>query len=184
MAQGLGRGEPDVIVLTYLPPSTDLGTPHATPEASDTSSGLAAPAGFMPFCDQASGIGLYIPDTWHTDVKQPGRFAIVESFEPDPDSGMGGLAPSETKCDLYIAEDGADIADEIASVRAEDDGSLTSDREITLVSGETAVRMGFDGVMGDVVAFYTSVEGRGLALYCYGDFSQVDEIAGTIGPCD
>jgi hypothetical protein len=182
--------EPDVISLQYGRAETSVEDTGPLPSSKDTdpASGDTAsttlPAGFMPFCDQASGIGLYVPDTWRTDIQQPGSFAIVQSFEPETESPMGGLAPGQTKCDLIILDPQTNISHEIEQARQDDSGINTSDREMVLTSGETAVRIESEGPMGNIVSFYTAVGGCGMVMHCYGDFTQVDDIAGTIGPCD
>jgi hypothetical protein len=175
---------PDTVV-TQTAPTAEPPTPvPPTPTADATETPelpvFEPPAGFVKYEDSATGISVYIPESWVVTGVLPGERAILQSYPEDKYVGGGGQHPGDTKCDLVIRPPGVSVADAVRALGSDSLATIVSEQEIVLQSGQPGIRVEVES-MGPSVSLFTEVNGRAVVLTCFGEFEPVDQIAGTLG---
>ena len=159
------------------PEVTQIPSPTvAAPEITSTS---MPPVGFHAYRDELAGIGVFLPKGWIVTGILEGEYAILQSYPEDKYVGGERREAGDTKCDLSIRPEGEQI-DEIVNQWVSDERTtIVSEDELVLGSGSTARRFIIDS-MGRAVVYIAKINQKVVLLTCFGDFSQVDEIAATL----
>jgi heat shock protein HslJ len=137
------------------------------------------PEGWHPYQDPVTGISIYIPEDWIVTGIIEGEYAILQSYPEDKYIGGEGRDEGDTKCDLNIRPEGDQAEDLIAQWQSDAMTTIVSEGEFPFQSGLTGQRFVIDS-MGRATVFITEINQRVVLLTCFGDFSQVDEIAATL----
>jgi heat shock protein HslJ len=137
------------------------------------------PQGFKAYQDPVVGISIYIPETWVVTGIIEGQYAILQSYPVDKYIGGEMRETGDTKCDLSIQPPEVDMTGYIDQLKAAPTVTVVSEQQITLQSGMQAMRFEIDS-MGRSILFLTQLKQRTIVLNCFGDFSQVDQIAATL----
>lgn len=147
-------------------------TPIPTPEP-------VVPDGFKPYQDIPTGISVYIPESWTVTGIIDGQIAILQSYPRDKYVGGELFEAGDTKCDLFIQEEG--VPPEQIINQWENDGFTTiiSENELILYSGQGAKKYEINS-MGETTVMITEVEERVVTLSCFGNMDLFDEIAKTL----
>jgi heat shock protein HslJ len=174
----------NAINVATSPPSSEQSNqelPTMTPEPVDTTPvhNFEPPAGFKEYRDTVVGISIYIPENWTVTGVIDGEYAIFQSYPEDKYVGGEGRELGDTKCDLNIRPAGTHAAELIQQWRTNPRTTIVSEDEFILQSGLTGQRFVIDS-MGQATAFITELNQRVVILTCFGDFTQVDEIAVTL----
>ncbi|MHC4432579.1 MAG: META domain-containing protein [Planctomycetota bacterium] len=159
--------EPPTATPTDVPPTA---TP--TPEL---------PAGFKRHVDTASGVTIWVPESW--TIVEPGPHGgptILQSFLADKYVGGEALQPGDTKCDLTVHPPDTNVADVVPQNRSDPPVTIVSEGEIVLLSGRTGTRFEVES-MGRSLSLVTEVNERVVVLTCFGDLAPFDQIAVTLG---
>jgi heat shock protein HslJ len=159
--------------LAAEPPTVGQPTaPTATPATGP-------PEGFKPYQDSVAGVAIYIPESWVVTGIVPGQYAILQSYPEDKYVGGEGRAPGDTKCDLNISPPGTSAADLIQQWKSNPDTAIIAEGEIALQSGQTGTVIEAEN-MGRSLSLISDVNGRAVALTCWGEFEPFDAIAVTL----
>jgi heat shock protein HslJ len=190
----------DTAILAFEPPPAVPDTPTAAPPtptlapatrtpAQPTPTAAAAepaapaifqpPVGFKKYQDAATGISVYVPESWTVTGVLPGQSAILQSYPEDKYIGGEALEPGDTKCDLTIRPPDVSVADAIRELRSDALATIVSEQEIVLRSGELGIRMEVES-MGPSISLFTEVNERTVVLTCFGELAPFDEVAGTL----
>jgi hypothetical protein len=137
------------------------------------------PEGFKPYQDPVTGISIYIPEDWIVTGIVAGEYAILQSYPEDKYIDGEGREEGDTKCDLNIRPEGDRAEDLIAQWQSDAMTTIVSNDEFSFQSGLTGQRFVIDS-MGRATIFIAELNQRVVLLTCFGDFSQVDEIAATL----
>jgi heat shock protein HslJ len=156
----------DVVSVTASPTSTSA--PVSEP-----------PEGYNPYQDPVTGFSIYIPDEWIVTGIIEGEYAILQSYPEDKYVGGEMREEGDTKCDLRIRSEGERVEDLIQSWNSNSMTTIVSDEEFIFQSGLYGQRFVIDS-MGRAVVFITEIDQRVVLLTCFGDFSEVDQIAATL----
>jgi heat shock protein HslJ len=139
------------------------------------------PAGFRRYIHGPSGIPLWVPDTWTIIEPGPhGGSTILQSYPQDKYIGGEVRQPGDTKCDLTVHPPETQMADVIQQVRSGPHTTIVSERETVLLSGRSGMRFEVES-MGRALSMISEVNSRTVVLTCFGDLTQFDEIAVTLG---
>jgi heat shock protein HslJ len=149
------------------------------PEPTATAAAFVPPEGFKEYRDAAAGISVYIPESWTVTSVIEGEFAILQSYPEDKYIGGEMFEPGDAKCDFSIRPPGTRAADLLDGWRSDPATTILSEEQITLETGQPAYRVELES-MGPSLSVLTEVNQRTVRLSCFGDFSQIDEIARTI----
>jgi hypothetical protein len=164
------------IVPTPEPPTA---TPTDVPPAATPTPEL--PTGFKRHVDTASGVTIWVPESW--TVVEPGPHGgptILQSYPQDKYVGGERRQPGDTKCDLYVHPPGTSVADVVPQNRSDPPVTVVSEDEIVLRSGQPGRRFEVES-MGRALSLVTEVNEQAVVLTCFGDFAPFDEIAVTLG---
>jgi heat shock protein HslJ len=166
-----------------LPPSPVPPTATAEIHATSEAPAFEPPAGFKKYQAESIGVSVYIPETWleHTIVE--GQYVILQSYPKNKYVGGEAFEPGDTKCDLGLRPEGESMTDLIDQWKSDSLTTILSEEEITLASGQLAIRVEMDS-MGRSNSVITEIDGRVVVLTCFGDFTHFDEIAATINNID
>jgi peptidyl-Lys metalloendopeptidase len=140
------------------------------------------PAGFRRYVNGASGVSLWVPESW--TIVEPGPHGgspILQSYPQDKYVGGESRQPGDTKCDLTIHPPGASVADVVQQLRSSPRVTIVSEQEIALQSGRSGMRFEVES-MGRSLSLITEINERAVVLTCSGELAQFDEIAITLGP--
>jgi heat shock protein HslJ len=175
------------VILAFEPPPAAAeaptpAPPTATPEATEIAppSAFEPPAGFKQYQDAATGISVYVPESWVVTGVMPGQLATLQSYPEDKYVGGEALEPGDTKCDLTIRPPDVSVTDAIQALRSDTSATIVSEQEIVLQSGQLGIRMEVES-MGPSMSLFTEINERTVVLTCFGEFAPFDEIAATLG---
>jgi hypothetical protein len=143
------------------------------------------PAGFKQHLDAASGVALWLPESWVVVEPSPEppqgnpRTTILQSYPENKYVGGEPLRAGDTKCDLTIhpAEVGAITL--VRQIGTNPAITVVSEREVVLESGQVGTRMEIES-LGRSLSLVTEVNERAVVLTCFGEFGPFDEIAVTL----
>jgi heat shock protein HslJ len=155
--------------------------PTIIPEPVDLTpiQNINPPAGFKEYRDTVAGISIYIPENWTVTGVVDGEYAIFQSYPEDKYIGGEGREPRDTKCDLNIRPAGTHAEELVQQWQSDSMTTIVSEEDFTLQSGLVGQRFVIDS-MGRATAFITELNQRVVILTCFGNFTVVDEIAGTL----
>jgi heat shock protein HslJ len=162
--------EPTITI--YLTPTVEVLPPITQPV-------YEPPQGFKTYLDSAVGISIAIPETWVVTGIIAGQYAIFQSYPTDKYIGGEMREAGDTKCDLSIQPPEVDMIGYIDQLKASPTVTVLSEQELALQSGGKAMRLEIDS-MGPSIHFITDLNQRTIILTCFGDFTQVDELASTL----
>ena len=129
--------------------------------------------------DPVTGITVFIPRGWIVTGIIEGEYAILQSYPEDKYIGGEPRQEGDTKCDLNIKPLGISSEELIEQWKDSPMTTILSEEPFDLNSGQVGTRFEIDS-MGISVSFLTELEGHVVVLTCFGDFSKVNEIAGTL----
>jgi heat shock protein HslJ len=166
---------------TAAPPTSaaDLATPTAGAAEPAVPVTLQAPVGFKAYQDSATGISIYLPESWTVTGVMPGQSAILQSYPEDKYIGGEAREPGDSKCDLTILAPDVSVLDAIQRLRSDTLATIVSEEEVVLRSGEPGIKMEVES-MGLSVSLFTEVSERTVVLTCFGELAPFDEIADTV----
>lgn len=154
--------------------------PAAPPTSAPTSTLMSLPpAGFKEYVDDTAEIAIAIPESWYITGIIEGEFAILQSYPEDKYIGGEQREPGDTKCDLSWRPEEVGVEAITAQWESDSMTTIISEQEVTLASGEPALRFELNS-MGPANVLLAELDGRVVTLTCFGDFSLFDEIAATI----
>jgi hypothetical protein len=139
------------------------------------------PAGFRHYVDGASGVSLWVPESW--TIVEPGPHGgptILQSYPQDKYVGGEPRQPGDTKCDLTVHPTGTSVADVLRRLRSDSTATIVSEREIVLQSGRSGIWREVES-LGRSLSLYTEVNGRAVVLTCFGELAPFEEVAVTLG---
>jgi heat shock protein HslJ len=163
--------------------AADLETPTAEAAEPPAPATLQAPVGFKAYQDAATGIAVYVPESWTVTGVSPGESAILQSYREDKYIGGEAREPGDSKCDLTILEPGVSVPDAIQRLRSDALSTIVSEQEIVLRSGEPGMRMEVES-MGPSISMFSEINKRTVVLTCLGELAPFDEIASTLGAAE
>jgi heat shock protein HslJ len=137
------------------------------------------PEGFNRYQDPVTGISVYIPENWIVTGIIEGQYAILQSYPEDKYIGGEMREEGDTKCDLNIRPEGDHVEELIEQWKSDSMNTIVSEVEFILQSGLSGQRVVIDS-MGRATIFITEINQRVVLLTCFGDFTQVDQIATTL----
>lgn len=137
------------------------------------------PEGFHKYQDSVTGIFVYIPEDWMVTGIVEGQSAILQSYPEDKYIGGEMLEEGDTKCDLNIRPEGDHGEELIEQWKSDSTTTIVSEGEFILQSGLSGQRLVIDS-MGRATVFIAEASQRVILLTCFGNFTQVDEIATTL----
>ena len=137
------------------------------------------PVGFKEYKDSVAGVSIFVLESWNVTGVIEGQYAIFQSYPEDKYVGGEGREPGDTKCDLNIQPVGTTAGELIQRWESNELTTIVSDEEIILKSGLVGQRFIIES-MGRSMTLLTEINNRAVVLTCFGDFTQVDEIASTI----
>jgi heat shock protein HslJ len=162
---------PAVLAATPEPPTAVPPTPEP-------------PAGFVRYVDAASGVSLFVPDSWTIMEPDPrGGTTIFMSYPEDKYTGGGRREPGDSKCDLTIHPPGVSVADIDPELNPTPRVTVVSRQEIILQSGRPGLRFEIES-LGPSLSLFTEINGRAVVLTCFGELAPFDEIAVTLGAAE
>jgi heat shock protein HslJ len=168
---------------TAVPPTaTAVAAATPTPESpTATPTAIEPPAGFRRYVNGASGVSLWVPESWTVIEPGPphGGSPILQSYPQDKYVGGEPRQPGDTKCDLIIHPPGTSAADVVPQNRSDPPVTVVSEREIVLRSGQPGTRFEVES-MGRSLSLVTEVNGRAVVLTCFGELEPFDAIAVTL----
>jgi len=175
----------DAVVATPAPSQPSAAAPTSTPVAVVATAPPAAepPGGFKPYLDSVAGVAIHIPESWVVTGIVPGQWAVLQSYPQDKYVGGEALQQGDTKCDLNIRPHGTSAADLIQQWKSSPDTTIVSEGEIVLQSGNLGIWIELEN-MGRSLSLISDVNGRAVALTCWGEFEPFDAIAVTLGAAD
>lgn len=138
------------------------------------------PAGFIPYLDEETGISIYLPETWVVSASMPGQSAIFQSYPIDKYIGGEAREEGDTKCDLTLHPADTTTDEWVAQWEADERTTILNDETIIIRDGISARRLEIDS-MGRAITYLVELQGHPVVLTCFGDFSQVDQIAAMLG---
>ena len=142
------------------------------------------PAGFTRYLDAASGVSLWVPDSWTVIEPVPSGGAItLQSYPKDKYVGGEPFQPGDTKCDLVVHPPDVGVAGLLPRNQTNPPVTVVSQQEIVLRSGRTGMRVEVDS-MGRSLSLITEIHQRAVVLACSGALEPFDEIARTLGAAD
>ena len=104
---------------------------------------------------------------------------MLQSYPEDKYVGGEAREEGDTKCDLSIKAEGTNAADMIAEWKAAPTTTVLLEEPFQFNNGLSGMKLEIDS-MGLSVVVAADLGGRAVALTCFGDFSQVDELAATL----
>jgi heat shock protein HslJ len=137
------------------------------------------PEGFNKYQDPVTGISVHIPENWIVTGIIEGQSAILQSYPEDKYIGGEMREEGDTKCDLNIRTDGDRAEDLIEGWKSDSMTTIVAEGEFILQSGLSGQRFVIDS-MGRATVFITEINQRVILLTCFGDLTQVDQIAATL----
>jgi heat shock protein HslJ len=158
---------------------------HGNPAAVEAFPSPTSPPVFTPpegwnlYWDPVTGISVYIPDGWIVTGIIEGEYAILQSYPVDKYVGGEMREDGDTKCDLSIRPEGVRAEELIEQWKSDSMTTIVSDDEFIFQSGLSGQRLVIDS-MGRATVFITEINKRTTLLTCFGDVTQVDEIAMTL----
>lgn len=159
-------------------PSPVPATPTA-PLSTPTPSLVNAPSpAFKVYEDAATGVSLFIPDSWIVSFADPGRLAILQSYPEDKYVGGEGLQAGDTKCDLNFWVD-MRAAELLAQWQSDPNATVISEQAVTLASGQAGTRLEIEN-RGRSLSLITEINDQVVTLVCFGEFAPFDDIAMTL----
>jgi heat shock protein HslJ len=155
--------------------------PTATPEPPTAIPAVPEPpAGSKQYVDAASGVSLWVPESW--TIVEPGPHGgptILQSFPVDKYVGGEAFQQGDTKCDLTIHPPDISVADVVQQLKSDPSITIVSEQEIVLQSGRPGTRMEVESMSRSLVLF-AEVDERAVVLTCFGELAPFDEIAVTL----
>ncbi len=140
---------------------------------------ITPPESWDPYQDQITGISIFIPETWIVTGIFEGERAVLQSYPVDKYVGGEPLAEGDTKCDLAIQPTGLTADELIGQWKDSPMTTIVSEATITLNNGQEGYRFEIES-MGRSISVVVELAERTVVMTCFGDFSQVDEIAATL----
>jgi hypothetical protein len=139
------------------------------------------PAGSKQYVDPASGVSLWVPESW--TIVEPGPHGgptILQSYPEDRYVGGEAREPGDTKCDLTIRPADVTLASYMSELRSNPGLTVVSEEEVVVRSGESGIRVEVES-LGPSISLITEVDGRVVVLTCFGELAPFDDIAVTVG---
>jgi heat shock protein HslJ len=168
-----GEGSSAEQVDTIQPDTAvDSGNGEAAPD-------LDPPWDFNPYQDDVTGIAIFIPEGWIVTGIVEGEYAVLQSYPEDKYIGGEAREEGDTKCDLNIQAPGLTAAQLIEGWKSSSMTTIVSEEPFPLNSGQVGTRYEIES-MGQSISVVAELSGRAVVLTCFGDFSQVDDIAATL----
>lgn len=160
--------------LTNTPPAPIAGdVTEATP--SDNINSFTA-----TYTDAEIGFAFNYPDGW-VARGEAGGYAMLFSFQPDPNDGGEGIAEGKTKMDFILLPPGTTLDSALSDQKSQQDATITREERLTLSSGVQAVRLQANSARGgSVPVLLAEINARILLIVSYGDAAQFDAIVGTL----
>ena len=137
------------------------------------------PERWNSYQDSVTGISVYIPRDWIVTGIIEGEYAILQSYPEDKYVGGEMREEGDTKCDLSIRPEGDRAEELIEQWKSNSMTTIIADEEFIFQSGFSGRRFVIDS-MGQAMVFIAEFNRRVILLTCFGNFTQVDEIAKTI----
>jgi heat shock protein HslJ len=161
-----------IVPMPEPPTATVVAPATPTPEL---------PAGSKQYVDAASGVSLWVPESWTiVELGPHGGPTMLQSFPVDKYVGGEPLQQGDTKCDLTIHPPDISVADVVQQVKSDPSITIVSEQEIVLQSGRSGIRREVES-LGRSLSLYTEVNERAVVLTCFGELAPFDEIAVTLG---
>jgi hypothetical protein len=167
---------------TRVPPTPVPPTATPTAEApTETPAALEPPADSKRYVHAASGVSLWVPESWTIVEPGPrGGPTILQSYPEDKYVGGEAREPGDSKCDLTIHPPDVSMTELMTQIKSDPTSTIVSEQEMVLASGRTGTRLEVDS-MGRSVSLISEVNGRAVVLTCFGELGVFDEIAVTLG---
>lgn len=162
--------------------SIQMEAPTEVPNA-DATLHEDPPWEYNPYQDPETGIAIFIPDRWIVTGIVEGEYAILQSYPEDKYVGGEPLAEGDAKCDLQIHPAGINAEELIEQWKSSPMTTIVSEGPFRYSSGQLGTRFEIES-LGPSVAVVGELGRRAVVLTCFGDFSQVDEIAATLNIMD
>jgi hypothetical protein len=140
---------------------------------------VEAPTGFVEYQDVVTNVSIYIPGNWAVTGIDEGRSAFFQSYPLDKYVGGEPLQAGDAKCDLGIQPVDTLTAELIQQWRNDPMTTIVSEDDFQFLSGNSGTRFVIEN-MGRAFVYVTEINARVILLTCFGDFSQVNQIAETI----
>ena len=140
---------------------------------------VEAPTGFVEYQDVVTNVSIYIPGNWAVTGIDEGRSAFFQSYPLDKYVGGEPLQAGDAKCDLGIQPVDTLTAELIQQWRNDPMTTIVSEDDFQFLSGRSGTRFVIEN-MGRAIVYVTEINARVILLTCFGDFSQVNQIAETI----
>lgn len=132
------------------------------------------------YTDNDIGFTFSYPEGW-TMQAEPGRYAILFSYQPDPNDGGDSIVEGAAKMDFILLPTNATLDSAVSNLKSEQDATIVSEKHITLSSGVQAVRLQSNSARVDSVpVLLANINGRIMMIVGYGDSTQFDAIVGTL----
>ena len=172
--------DPDGEVISPVDPddTVQITAPTET-TVDDASPDQEPPWPYNVYQDPVTGISVLIPESWIVTGIIEGEYAVLQSYPEDKYIGGEPREEGDTKCDLNIQSEEISSDDLIEEWKSSPMTTILSEEQITLNSGQPGTRIEIDS-MGQSISVVTELGGRVVALTCFGNFAQVDEIAATL----
>jgi hypothetical protein len=137
------------------------------------------------YTDTVIGFAFNYPDGWTAQGEQ-GGFAMLYSYQPNPNDGGEGIAEGKSKMDFILLPAGTTLDSAVSDQKRQQEPAveptvIEREERITLLSGVQAVRLQVNSTrIGETPVLFADINGRVLMIVGYGDSSLFDAIVGTL----
>jgi heat shock protein HslJ len=162
------------------PGSTTVATTAEVVKPSPPNT-LPLPVGYKEYQDSVVGVSVHIPENWLVTRVIEGETATFQTFPEGKYVRGEEYEPGDAKCELIINGVGHTTEMQLEEYRIVGIVTIFSEEEIVLSSGKAATRLEVD-IMGELLTLVVAeINSRVILFQCFGDRSQFETIAATLG---